>query len=548
MKWFWFSLAFVFVAPVSAKEKISVGDLLPLVISNDQIGMWMSEGVEKQNGGLTNDPKNLARVHKVSQRLLTANHLKTKYDFGILASNDFQAVSIYGARIRVFQGLLSDTRNSDAELAAVLAHEIAHNECGHNKKAVKTFKIAYALELSGLTAKSPKLLLAAAQAALAKRSRKFEKQADKQALVWMVQAGYPITGAIAVFRRIEAEHDLSQMKSSNDKLAHRFDAIFATHPEPKDRVEMAEDYLLEKKYGRTFKMVKGIEAIPIADSFSQPTDTFVPSPASQFGSEWLEKCSEGVWKLHCGVDVDIRQSGKEVRAAGNGIVRYAGSFDKKGIWGNCVILEHQTPDLGVITTLYGHIKIASGVNEDSLPKKDDLLGTIDPAISPPHLHFGIRVNPYDDLAIRGALFNCANPDHQPKFPERWIDPIQFLKNHEKSVHLPDHALIIKGPFHLGDDVEKAEMHRDATFDFQGTDAILRLRIKGTPRKDPIIWINRQEIGRITTTDDKWHTYDFVVPKSHLFAGKNLFHIQSYIPDRWQTFDDCEVADVWLHKQ
>jgi murein DD-endopeptidase MepM/ murein hydrolase activator NlpD len=229
-------------------------------------------------------------------------------------------------------------------------------------------------------------------------------------------------------------------------------------------------------------------------------------------------------------------------------VRYAGSFG--GRWGDCVILEHQTPDSGILTTLYGHINIAAGVEKGKVISQGTTLGTIDPSVQPPHLHFGIRMNPYDGLSIRGALFNCANADHRPKFPEKWVDPIRFLKDHPKAPTYvgPDRVLIIKGPFHLGDDVKDSEIHRDALFDYGQTESTLKLRVKGTPKKDPILWVNRIEVGRITTSDDEWHWHEFAVPKGYLRDGKNLFHIQSYIPDRWQTFDDCEVADVWIVKR
>ena len=108
------------------------------------------------------------------------------------------------------------------------------------------------------------------------------------------------------------------------------------------------------------------------------------------------------------------------------------------------------------------------------------------------------------------------------------------------------TLIAKGPFHLGDDFAGSEIESDALFNYGKANATLKLRIKGSPFKDPILWVNRCEIGRVVTTDNKWHWFEFQVPASILREGKNLFHIESYIPNRWNTFDDCEVADVWIY--
>ncbi len=230
------------------KVLTGISKFIPLFISNDKIGKLFSDGLEKQYGlAHTNDPKDLMRVQTIGQKLLAKIKTKQTYDFAVLDSAIFNACSIYGGHIRVFKGLLTDTQNSNSELAAVLAHEIAHNELGHNKEAVKQFKIAYALDLTHISEKMPTLLLAGANAVLAKRSRQHEKAADQQALEWMTKAGFSPKGAIAVYRRIEAEHNLEKKHSGQNELEQRFAQIFSTHPEPASRCEMAEDELFTQK-------------------------------------------------------------------------------------------------------------------------------------------------------------------------------------------------------------------------------------------------------------------------------------------------------------
>jgi len=124
------------------------------------------------------------------------------------------------------------------------------------------------------------------------------------------------------------------------------------------------------------------------------------------------------------VDVDLRKGPLPVRAAAAGIVRYAGSFGSG--WGDCVILEHQVPGPGLVTTLYGHIKIADGVAPGAIRNRGDQLGTIDQNVQPPHLHFGVRLGAYDlGRSIPGAL--C--PSCEPRFPDAWTDPEVFLTEH-----------------------------------------------------------------------------------------------------------------------
>lgn len=171
------------------------------------------------------------------------------------------------------------------------------------------------------------------------------------------------------------------------------------------------------------------DVIPWAPCFSQPTTAFKPSSVSRFGSEWVAKCACGVWKRHNGVDVDLRCGNAPVVAAASGVVRYAGSFGAG--WGDCVILEHWVPGVGSATTLYGHITIAAGVKPGVRLKRGDRLGSIDPKMPRPpvHLHFGVRLAPYDAGAIRGALRACGNPTCGPAFPEKWTDPEAFLRDH-----------------------------------------------------------------------------------------------------------------------
>ena len=126
-----------------------------------------------------------------------------------------------------------------------------------------------------------------------------------------------------------------------------------------------------------------------------------------------------------------------------------------------------------------------------------------------------------------------------------IDEEEFFDDNND---IPDKLLIYEGPVHLGDDEKGSEIEEDAVFKYGPTDATLKLKVKGSPYKDPIIWINRKEIGRIVTSDDKWHWYEFPIKKEWLNNGTNLFHIESFIPDRRQTFDDCEVRDVWILKR
>ena len=112
-------------------------------------------------------------------------------------------------------------------------------------------------------------------------------------------------------------------------------------------------------------------------------------------------------------------------------------------------------------------------------------------------------------------------------------------------------LLEKGPQHLGDDEADSKTIWLKRFALTAADlanrskAKISLLVKGTPRKDPIIFINRQEIGRAITQTGEWETFEFPFDVGILQEGNNLIDLETVIANLWQTFDECEFADVYL---
>jgi len=175
------------------------------------------------------------------------------------------------------------------------------------------------------------------------------------------------------------------------------------------------------------------QTAPVTSGFIKPTSPCVVNGCT-FGGRWLTKCSDGVWTIHNAVDVDVKtpsqaaSNHQQVWAAADGIIRYAGSYGAG--WANAVVLEHNVPGVGLVTTVYGHIELASGLVVGRTVTRGTVLGYISPNVTPSHLHFGVRMGGYaGTLSMRGWLYGCKNPAHTPKFPEKWVDPLQFVANH-----------------------------------------------------------------------------------------------------------------------
>ena len=690
------------------------GSALKLALSDKDLGNLFADGIDKKYG-ISNDSQALIRLKQVAARILSKNGIQGKYDFQVLASDTFNACSILGGHIRFYEGMLRDTTNNDAELAFVIAHEISHNELGHNKETAKNFKIENAAELFNISQNLPDLLKSGVKAVLAKRNRKLETQADANALVLMTKAGYSPKGAIALCRRIEAEHKIESQRNGNggnNIVGLRYDLIFATHPEPEKRVAMAEDFYFQQKYGTTFQEVLGTSTsritannpdnaethrLPIIvahpgqwDSYLTLTDRVIGigifNPLSVLKEKdevafYLNTLNQG--RGVCVTDdndshfrnsvatadyghtfIQSSTTGKDdlIAAMRNG--RTYASFDGTRIKNETFRMGYDYPQvrkvalkfslaLGKLAPLSPKVKVFrnnQGIAElkpdrsngqlsysftDNVKAGDYWYVLYVPKIlltSPitvavtgnksdgtnftstvpwqkgiVHCHsdhsdgsarlqkiadsckkdglnfvfmtdhddcFGVNVNhsklthnhspnnPYANYvseckALPGMIpgVEWALRDINQKNHVLILDvenPIAYSVMSDEEFFLgkgnySNRVLIIKGPFHLGDDFPNTEIIKDATFNYGKVDATVKLRIKGSPFKDPILWINRHEIGRVITTDNKWHWFEFRVPAEYLKNGQNLFHIEFYIPDRFHTFDDCEVADVWIYR-
>lgn len=175
---------------------------------------------------------------------------------------------------------------------------------------------------------------------------------------------------------------------------------------------------------------------PVADSFSNPVSNYSIN-GFNFDVNWFstEQCAHGVVKRHCGVDLNAGSYGTPVYASADGLVRWAGYYSRDGKWADLVMLDHDVPGVGNVTSIYGHIDIAPGISAGRTVGRGTLIGTISKRLLTygyqPHLHFGIRISAYDvDISRRGALPQCGRRESDPQFPGGFVDPTAFIRAHQ----------------------------------------------------------------------------------------------------------------------
>lgn len=176
---------------------------------------------------------------------------KIRYEFHILELYYPNAFASPGGHIYVTIGLLQKL-DSEAELAAILGHEIAHVDAKHSIGQIQ-YKIAaekiLGIDLTTYADIGYRLLFKSGYSEIQ------EKEADEGGLYLAYRAGYHPLGLIYAFKNIlkkespEAERSIS-VTPIGDTLkatAEMIKRYFATHPYKGDRFDNIEKYIIEKR-------------------------------------------------------------------------------------------------------------------------------------------------------------------------------------------------------------------------------------------------------------------------------------------------------------
>jgi beta-barrel assembly-enhancing protease len=164
--------------------------------------------------------------------------------FGVLDSENVNAFATPGGWIFVTRGLMARL-SSEAELAGVLGHEIAHVVRQHHLAAIrKTSGIGLGADLLvkfGLSKTehanaSEKLLSGAKEVMLRGLDKSDEYEADRMGVVLATRAGYDPYGLPAVIQAIEA------MSADDSSVA----LLFQTHPAPGARLDALGEAMGER--------------------------------------------------------------------------------------------------------------------------------------------------------------------------------------------------------------------------------------------------------------------------------------------------------------
>lgn len=245
--------------PVTGRQE------LQFVSADKEIKMGQENylyGQQASGGQYTVDPELTAYVQEVGQKLAKSSaRPELPYEFVVLNDSVPNAWALPGGKIAVNRGLLTHLDN-EAELAAVLGHEITHAAARHGAKAMERQIIMS----TGLVAANVAILAThkdsdpaykdqalGASAAVAaglistKYSREAELEADSYGMDYMAKAGYSPQGAVTLQQTF--------VKLMDQKSPNWVSGLFATHPPSQERVKanqqraqkMPQDLALNKE-------------------------------------------------------------------------------------------------------------------------------------------------------------------------------------------------------------------------------------------------------------------------------------------------------------
>ncbi len=221
------------VNPVTgAKEVAFVSESQELALGQQNYGPYR----QAQGGDYVIEPELNRYVQSVGDRLARVSDRKLPYEFSILNDSSPNAWALPGGKIALNRGLLVELR-SEAELAAVLAHEIVHAAARHSAQSMERdvflqgALIAAGVALGDSSYGDLGMMGAGLGAQLTdqKFGRDDESEADRYGMLYMTRAGYDPAAAVQLQ---ETFVRLSEGRESN-WLA----GLFASHPPSRARVE-----------------------------------------------------------------------------------------------------------------------------------------------------------------------------------------------------------------------------------------------------------------------------------------------------------------------
>ena len=195
------------------------------------LGKSLAQEIEQQ-AKMVEDPIVTEYINRLGQNLVRNSDSKVPFTVKVIDAEEINAFALPGGYLFVNSGLIL-TAETEAELAGVMAHEIAHVAARHGTRQatrggianLATIPLIFMGGWGGYGARQAVGVLI--PVGFLRFSRAFEREADFLGLQYLYKTGYDPASFIDFFERIQG---LERKKPGT------LSRVFSTHPLTNDRI------------------------------------------------------------------------------------------------------------------------------------------------------------------------------------------------------------------------------------------------------------------------------------------------------------------------
>ncbi len=204
------------------------------------LGKQLAQDVERQ-AKIIDDPVIAEYVNRIGQNLVRNSDAKVPFTIKVIDSEDVNAFALPGGFFFVNSGLILKAE-TEAELAGVMAHEIAHVAARHGTRQATRGQVANLATIplifmggwAGYGIRQGASILI--PMGFLSFSRAFESEADMLGIEYMYKANYDPTAFVDFFEKIQ---------TLEKKKPGTMAKVFSTHPLTDDRIRNAQKNIQE---------------------------------------------------------------------------------------------------------------------------------------------------------------------------------------------------------------------------------------------------------------------------------------------------------------
>ena len=191
---------------------------------------------QMQGGRYYLDPALSDYVNRVGQRVAAKSPRNLPYEFTVLNNDVPNAWALPGGKIAINRGLLVEL-DSEAELAAVLGHEVVHAAARHSAQQLeRSMLLQLGVVAAGAAASDSEYAglavgagMVGAQLINSKYGREAELESDRYGMRYMAEAGYDPDAAVSLQETF--------VRLSENRRQDWLTGLFASHPPSQERVQ-----------------------------------------------------------------------------------------------------------------------------------------------------------------------------------------------------------------------------------------------------------------------------------------------------------------------